>query len=990
MSEGEQSEDGQVMSGVELSPSDEEETNDSLDIKPPQASSSYYASSKRKDKKAPKDRKHSSKEQQRYHRHQRMMVERERERDRDRDRDRDRGEKGSSRLDRDHYRDHYSQGARDQHRSAQGTSSSRTGSGSSGRSRSGRGAEGARESSARERHHTSQYELNPFYGEMRETYDSKLDRERLREREREHRSGDRGDRGERDRDREREYYEKQRRTVPKDTKITDSEQDLRMRLLHRKHRYESMHQRGGMLPEREREMAPADAEILQQEEADYYHEKRERRREQQQQQQYQQSRRHREEAEAGSGGRDGRTDRTRNRDRAEEVVEIVESPDRHHHLPKVAQTAEEREQEVRRAKLLEADREMLRRKELAREELEARRLRKEEERKDGRSETNTDESDEEDEVVEEEEDEEEEEEEDVEMVSDVEHEAGTRKKTRSKQQGESRRRKHGHPRGRRAETNSDTSSSLDSAESDRERSGQREDEENPPGSPLSVGDLVKSDRRHRKSNSGSLRSRRSHSQTRSGSGSDSEEFRSRSRSPRRRHEEADSSDSSSGSGHHSRSRSARRNQRGGDGADDDGASKQGPTGVAGAADGGKSPKDPKADDKPVVEVVEPKETLPPYYPGIQGCRSVEEFLCLNRIEEGTYGVVYRAKDKRTEEIVALKRLKMEKEKEGFPITSLREINTLLKGQHPNIVTVREIVVGSNMDKIFIVMDYVEHDLKSLMETMKHKKQVFLPGEVKCLTQQLLRAVAHLHDNWILHRDLKTSNLLLSHKGILKVGDFGLAREYGSPLKPYTSIVVTLWYRAPELLLCCKEYSTPIDIWSVGCIFAEFLSMAALFPGKTEIDQLNRIFKDLGTPNEKIWPGYSELPAVQKMTFTEYPVSNLRKKFAHLTSELGVSLLQGLLTFDPKQRLTAEAALQHHYFKELPLPIDPAMFPTWPAKSELGLKKALASSPKPPSGGGEFKKLGDDAVTDNAGFHLGGPTYAESRQLAMGPGFSLKF
>lgn len=231
-----------------------------------------------------------------------------------------------------------------------------------------------------------------------------------------------------------------------------------------------------------------------------------------------------------------------------------------------------------------------------------------------------------------------------------------------------------------------------------------------------------------------------------------------------------------------------------------------------------------------------------YYPGIQGCRSVEEFACLNRIEEGTYGVVYRAKDKRTNEIVALKRLKMEREKEGFPITSLREINTLLKGQHPNIVTVREIVVGSNMDKIFIVMDYVEHDLKSLMETMKTKNQNFLPGEVKCLIKQLLQAIGHLHDNWILHRDLKTSNLLLSHKGILKVGDFGLAREYGSPLKHYTSLVVTLWYRAPELLLCTKEYSTPIDMWSVGCIFGEFMLMGALFPGKSEIDQLNKIFK----------------------------------------------------------------------------------------------------------------------------------------------------
>ncbi|XP_048470813.1 cyclin-dependent kinase 11B [Rhincodon typus] len=205
-------------------------------------------------------------------------------------------------------------------------------------------------------------------------------------------------------------------------------------------------------------------------------------------------------------------------------------------------------------------------------------------------------------------------------------------------------------------------------------------------------------------------------------------------------------------------------------------------------------------DSPPVSPVELKKELPQYLPALQGCRSVEEFQCLNRIEEGTYGVVYRAKDKKTDEIVALKRLKMEKEKEGFPITSLREINTILKAQHPNIVTVREIVVGSNMDKIYIVMNYVEHDLKSLMETMK---QPFLPGEVKTLMIQLLKGVRHLHDNWILHRDLKTSNLLLSHSGILKIGDFGLAREYGSPLKPYTPVVVTLWYRTPELLLGAK-------------------------------------------------------------------------------------------------------------------------------------------------------------------------------------------
>ncbi|KAK9301005.1 hypothetical protein QLX08_006493 [Tetragonisca angustula] len=403
--------------------------------------------------------------------------------------------------------------------------------------------------------------------------------------------------------------------------------------------------------------------------------------------------------------------------------------------------------------------------------------------------------------------------------------------------------------------------------------------------------------------------------------------------------------------------------------------------------------DSNSASKNVEEEEEKKEEeepeLPPYLPAIQGCRSVEEFQCLNRIEEGTYGVVYRARDKRTDEIVALKRLKMEKEKEGFPITSLREINTLLKAQHPNIVTVREIVVGSNMDKIFIVMDYVEHDLKSLMETMKQKKQVFIPGEVKCLMQQLLRAVAHLHDNWILHRDLKTSNLLLSHRGILKVGDFGLAREYGSPLRQYTPIVVTLWYRAPELLLSGKEYSTPIDMWSVGCIFAELLRMEALFPGKSEIDQLNRIFKELGTPNDRIWPGYSKLPMVQKIPFAHYPVNNLRQRFSLSLSDLGIEMLNKFLTYDPQQRISAEDALKHGYFTEAPLPIDPQMFPTWPAKSELGVRTANAS-PKPPSGGKEYKQLGDgdDADLSNSGFHMG--LTEGGRQPPIGGGFHLKF
>nr|CAB3229373.1 cyclin-dependent kinase 11B-like [Phallusia mammillata] len=379
--------------------------------------------------------------------------------------------------------------------------------------------------------------------------------------------------------------------------------------------------------------------------------------------------------------------------------------------------------------------------------------------------------------------------------------------------------------------------------------------------------------------------------------------------------------------------------------------------------------------------------LPFYFPAIQGCRSVDEFSCLNRIEEGTYGVVYRAKDKTKGTVVALKRLKMEKEREGFPITSLREVSTLLKASHPNIVRVQEIVVGSNVDKIYIVMDYVEHDLKSLMETMK---QPFLVGEVKTLMIQFLRGVHHLHDNWILHRDLKTSNLLLSHKGILKIGDFGLAREYGSPLKPYTPIVVTLWYRSPELLLGAKEYACAVDMWSVGCIFAEFLSMKPLFPGKSEIMQLNLIFKELGTPSEKIWPGYDELPMVKKTTFTKHPYNTLRKRFgATDVSEQGFDLLNRFLTYCPEKRISALKALEHEWFHETPKPVEPSMFPTWPAKSEQSRQKKVANSsggtPKAPEGGMGYSKLLNEE--EKLGFQLTAPKHGISKH---GTGFSLRF
>ncbi|GER44796.1 kinase family protein [Striga asiatica] len=318
---------------------------------------------------------------------------------------------------------------------------------------------------------------------------------------------------------------------------------------------------------------------------------------------------------------------------------------------------------------------------------------------------------------------------------------------------------------------------------------------------------------------------------------------------------------------------------------------------------------------------------------LQGCRRVDEFERLNKIDEGTYGVVFRARDRKTGEIVALKQVKMDKEREGFPLTSLREINILLSFDHPSIVDVKEVVVGSNQDHIYMVMEYMEHDLKALMETMK---QPFSQSEVKCLMLQLLSGVNYLHDNWVLHRDLKTSNLLLNNCGELKICDFGLARQYGSPLKPYTQLVVTLWYRAPELLLGTKQYSTAIDMWSLGCIMAELLSKEPLFNGKTEFEQLGKIFKILGTPNETIWPGYSKLPGV-KANFVKHQYNLLRRKFpptsftgSPVLSDAGFDLMNKLLTYDPEKRISAKDALNHEWFSEVPLPKSKEFMPTFPA------------------------------------------------------------
>ncbi|OBZ88860.1 Cyclin-dependent kinase 11B [Choanephora cucurbitarum] len=359
-----------------------------------------------------------------------------------------------------------------------------------------------------------------------------------------------------------------------------------------------------------------------------------------------------------------------------------------------------------------------------------------------------------------------------------------------------------------------------------------------------------------------------------------------------------------------------------------------------------------------------------YYPYLRQCRHVDTYERLNHIEEGSYGIVFRARDKETDEVVALKKLKLIPEKGGFPVTSLREIHALMTIKHPNIVNVREIVMGNHMDQVFIVMDFIEHDLKGLMQDMR---QPFLLSETKTLMLQLLSAVALMHDNWYIHRDLKTSNLLLNNRGEIKVADFGLARKYGSPMGNMTQMVVTLWYRAPELLLGSKDYTTAIDMWSVGCIFAELLLNEALLPGRSEIDQLDRIFKLLGSPTEETWPGFSELPHAKNISPSYSPFSSLRSKFVNLT-QAGLDLLSKLLTYDPSKRITAEEALNHPFFKESPAPKDPSLFPTWPSKNS-GHKKRAFSPSAPAAAHGEVED-------DLAGTIFGGQTESTGFRLKL--------
>ncbi|KAL4794724.1 kinase-like domain-containing protein [Aspergillus venezuelensis] len=374
------------------------------------------------------------------------------------------------------------------------------------------------------------------------------------------------------------------------------------------------------------------------------------------------------------------------------------------------------------------------------------------------------------------------------------------------------------------------------------------------------------------------------------------------------------------------------------------------------------------------------------------CRHVDNFELLNHIEEGSYGWVSRAKELGTGEVVALKRLKLDNSPDGFPVTGLREIQTLLEARHQNVVFLREVVMGNAMDQYAsypsapympipnILLDFHEHDLKTLLDEMR---EPLLPSETKTLLLQFLSGIDFLHTQWIMHRDLKTSNLLINNRGELKIADFGMARYFGDPPPKLTQLVVTLWYRSPELLLGAESYGPEIDLWSVGCIFGELLLKEPLLQGKNEVEQVSKIFQLTGPPSTSNWPGFRSLPNAKSLKLPSTSSAGSgntllpRSKFPFLTNN-GLQLLSSLLALNPASRPTAAECLAHSYFKEDPRPKPKEMFPTFPSKAGME-KRRRKETPEAPKRGQEAPKLdfasvfggqgGDDSGETGAGFTL---------------------
>ncbi|KAK9892011.1 hypothetical protein WA026_018200 [Henosepilachna vigintioctopunctata] len=289
---------------------------------------------------------------------------------------------------------------------------------------------------------------------------------------------------------------------------------------------------------------------------------------------------------------------------------------------------------------------------------------------------------------------------------------------------------------------------------------------------------------------------------------------------------------------------------------------------------------------------------------------MQKYEKLEKIGEGTYGTVFKAKNRENLEIVALKRVRLDDDDEGVPSSALREICLLKELKHKNIVRLYDVLHSDK--KLTLVFEHCDQDLKKYFDSLNGDID---PDVVKSFMFQLLRGLAFCHSNNILHRDLKPQNLLINKNGELKLADFGLARAFGIPVKCYSAEVVTLWYRPPDVLFGAKLYTTSIDMWSAGCIFAELANAGRpLFPGSDVDDQLRRIFKLLGTPTDETWSGMNQLP-----DYKPFPLYQPNMSISQVVPKLGSrgrDLLQRLLVCNPFGRMSADDAMVHPYFTDL--------------------------------------------------------------------------
>ncbi|KAJ5373590.1 hypothetical protein N7517_005596 [Penicillium concentricum] len=344
-----------------------------------------------------------------------------------------------------------------------------------------------------------------------------------------------------------------------------------------------------------------------------------------------------------------------------------------------------------------------------------------------------------------------------------------------------------------------------------------------------------------------------------------------------------------------------------------------------------------------------------------GCSNIRDYEFLDKLGEGTFGEVYKARSKKDTKIVALKKILMHHEKEGFPITAIREIKLMKALSHPNILQLKEMSIergkgeGRKKPSMYMVFPYMEHDLSGLLENPAVQ---FTEPQIKCYLMQLLEGLKFMHANRILHRDMKAANLLISNGGLLQIADFGLARPYddapplpgkggGDSKREYTALVVTRWYRPPELLLQLRKYTTAIDLWGVGCVFGEMFKGKPILAGNSDLNQAELIFNLVGTPTEENMPGWSQLPGCEGVKNFGIKRGNLHNFFKDL-NPAAISLLGEFLKLDWRKRINAMDALKHPYFTTHPLPARPGEIPQFADSHELDRKKFRSQRvPMPP-------------------------------------------